>query len=200
MKAIVVAAILGITSGQAVAEAFGYFDIKPAQPTSSGNKIEVVEMFWYGCPHCNQFEPFINSWKKRQQADVAFKRIPAIFNARWELHARAYFTAEVLGVLDKVHTPMFDAIHKQKKTLATQAALAELFARHGVDKSQFNRSFRSFAVNSKVNWAKKLTKSYQIDGVPTMVVAGKYRTSASLAGGHQQVLNVVDDLVKQERR
>ena len=180
-------------------EVFAYQDIQPAQPTSSGNKIEVVEMFWYGCPHCYQFEPLIKQWKGSLPADVSFVRVPAIFNDKWALHARAFYTAEALGVLDKIHQPLFDAMHKDKKRLDDQARLAEFFASFGISKDSFNSTFYSFAVNSKVNWAKHLTESYKIDGVPTMIVQGKYRTSASLAGSHKEALQVVDDLVAKER-
>lgn len=180
-------------------EVFAFHDISPVQPTSSGDKIEVVEMFWYGCPHCYQFEPHVKKWKKSLPKDVSFKRVPAIFNDKWALHARAYYTAEALGVLDKIHAPLFDAMHKRNQRLDDQAKLADFFASHGVSKEQFNSTFYSFAVNSKVNWAKHLTNAYKIDGVPTMIVQGKYRTSASLAGGHKEVIQVVNELIAKER-
>ncbi|MDH5184167.1 MAG: DsbA family protein [Gammaproteobacteria bacterium] len=180
-------------------EAFGFLDITPAQPTSSGGKIEVVEMFWYGCPHCYNFEPHIKQWKKSLPKDVSFIRVPAIFNDKWALHARAYYTAEALGVLEKIHQPLFDAMHKKNQRLDNQGKLAEFFSKHGISKDKFNSTFHSFAVNSKVNWAKHLTTAYKIDGVPTMIVQGKYRTSASLAGGHKEVIEVVNDLVAKER-
>lgn len=180
-------------------EVFSFHDITPAQPISSGDRIEVVEMFWYGCPHCYQFEPHVKQWKKSLPKDVSFKRVPAIFNDKWALHARAYYTAEALGVLEKIHGPLFDAMHKQRKRLDDQAKLADFFSKYGVSKDQFNSTFYSFAVNSKVNWAKHLTTAYKIDGVPTMIVQGKYRTSASLAGGHKEVIEVVNDLIAKER-
>lgn len=180
-------------------EVFAFQDITPAQPTSSGSKIEVVEMFWYGCPHCYHFEPHVKQWKKSLAKDVSFKRVPAIFNDKWALHARAYYTAEALGVLEKIHQPLFDAMHQKKQRLDDQAKLADFFAQHGVNKEKFNSTFYSFAVNSKVNWAKHLTNAYKIEGVPTMIVQGKYRTSASLAGGHKEVIQVVNDLVAKER-
>ena len=190
------------TTGASAAEkeeAFAFHDINPPQPTSSGDKIEVVEMFWYGCPHCYQFEPHVKAWKKSLPKNVSFKRVPAIFNDKWALHARAYYTAEALGVLEKIHAPLFDAMHKQHKRLDNQGKLADFFAKYGVSKEQFNSTFYSFAVNSKVNWAKHLTAAYKIDGVPTMIVQGKYRTSASLAGGHKEVIQVVNDLITKER-
>jgi thiol:disulfide interchange protein DsbA len=180
-------------------EVFAYQEITPSVPTTSGDKIEVVEMFWYGCPHCYAFEPDLNAWKKKLPKDVAFVRVPAIFNPKWEFSARIYYTAEVLGVLDKLHSHIFDAIHKEHKRMDDQAEVAALFAKYGVDKDMFFRTFYSFAVTSKVNWARHLTQAYGIDGVPTMIVQGKYRTSASLAGGHKEVLEVVDGLIAKER-
>lgn len=179
---------------------FAYQDITPPVPTTSGGKIEVVEMFWYGCPHCYAFEPSLNRWKAHLPKDVEFKRVPAVFNPRWEFSARIYYTAEVLGVLDKLHEEIFDAMHKTHIPLNNEVEVEAFFAQHGVDKKLFEETFNSFAVNSKVNWARHLTNAYGIDGVPTMIVNGKYRTSASLAGGHEEVLKVVDGLIARERK
>jgi thiol:disulfide interchange protein DsbA len=203
IQAIAASLALTLVSGAALAaddDLFAYQDITPAVPTTSGDKIEVVEMFWYGCPHCYAFEPVLNNWKKSLPKDVAFVRVPAIFNPRWEFSARVYYTAEVLGVLDKLHEHIFDAIHKQHIPLNNEVEVEGFFARYGVDKKLFQETFHSFAVNSKVNWARHLTKAYGIDGVPTMIVNGKYRTSASLAGGHEEVLQVVDGLIARERK
>jgi len=195
---------LALVSGTVLAAdndgVFAYQDITPAVPTTSGNKIEVVEMFWYGCPHCYAFEPVLNEWKAHLPKDVAFIRVPAIFNPKWEFTARIYYTADVLGVLDKMHEHIFDAIHKQHRPLASEPEVAALFEQYGVSKQEFDNTFNSFAVNSKLNWARHLTKAYGIDGVPTMIVDGKYRTSASLAGGHEEVLKVVDGLIARERK
>jgi len=203
MQAITAGLFLALISGTALSadkdDVFAYQDITPAVPTTSGDKIEVVEMFWYGCPHCYAFEPYLNRWKKSLPKDVAFVRVPAIFNPKWEFSARIYYTAEVMGVLGKMHEHIFDAIHKEHRPLGNLGEVAALFAQYGVDKKEFESTFNSFAVNSKVNWARHLTKVYGIDGVPTMIVAGKYRTSASLAGGHEEVLKVVDDLIARER-
>ncbi|MBD3670296.1 MAG: thiol:disulfide interchange protein DsbA/DsbL [Gammaproteobacteria bacterium] len=181
-------------------EAFAYLEIQPPQQTSTGNKIEVVEMFWYGCPHCYRFEPHIKAWEKQLPEDVEFVRMPAVFNAKWAFHARVFYTAEVLGVLDKVHGPIFDAIHKQRKRLDDLDEVTDFLAAHGVDKDEFTSTFQSFAVNSKVSWAQRQTRAYGIDGVPALVVQGKYRTSASMAGGHEQALDVVDALIAKERK
>lgn len=163
-------------------------------------KTEVVELFWYGCPHCFDFEPDLHTWLATKPKNVNFVRIPAVFNKRWEMHARAYYTAEVLGVLDKIHQPLFDAMNLKKKKMATTGELATFFEKHGVKKETFIETYNSFSVDSKVRRATDLTKRYGIDGVPTLIVNGKYRTSGSLAGSRENMLKVVNHLIKQEAK
>lgn len=179
-------------------EGIEYKLVQPPVRTDSGNKVEVVEVFWYGCPHCYHFEPMLNTWKKKLAKNVEFKRIPAVFPDRplWELHARAYYTAELLGILDKIHTPLFDAIHKQGKKLFSMDALADFFANYGVDKATFKDTMQSFGVAMKVNRARDLTARYGIDGVPTIIVDGRYRTHAALTNGQAGMLKVTDFLIK----
>jgi len=179
-------------------EKIHYERVLPAQPTSTGDKVEVVEMFWYGCPHCNSLEPYVNRWLKKKPAQSEFVRMPAIFRPEWELHARAYYTAEILGVLEKTHAAMFEAIHQQKRRLSTDAEIQKLFAEHGVSTEDFNRVFRSFAVEAKIRRAKDMSERYGIRGVPALIVNGKYRTGAQLAGGNANIFRVVDYLVAQE--
>lgn len=181
-------------------EGIDYQRVTPPQPTRSADKVEVVELFWYGCPHCHQLEPQLHAWLERQPDHVEFVRLPAILNPGWELLARAYITAELLGVVDQVHTPLFDRIHvKRDSKLQNEDGLAAFFAEHGVDEDKFRATFHSFAAMTRVNQAKLMTRRYGINGVPSMVVNGKYRTSANLAGGsHSGLLRVVDHLVAQE--
>lgn len=194
---------LALLPGLAVAaptykEKIHYERVLPAQPTTTGDKVEVVEMFWYGCPHCNSLEPYVNRWLKKKPAQAEFVRMPAIFRPEWELHARAYYTAEILGVLEKTHAAMFEAIHQQKRRLSTDAEIQKLFAEHGVSTEDFNRVFRSFAVEAKIRRAKDMSERYGIRGVPALIVNGKYRTGAQLAGGNANIFRVVDYLVAQE--
>lgn len=184
-------------------EGFQYARLEtPVEPApSAAGKVEVVELFWYGCGHCNSFEPFLHEWLQRKPAHVEFIRIPAIFSsALWRLHARAYYTAEVLGMVDKIHTPMFHAIHEQKRTLNTEQQLATFFAEFGVEEKKFLDTFKSFAVDVKVNRAERLTQRYGISGVPAMVVAGKFRTDGPMAQSYQGMLDVVDHLVAREHQ
>jgi len=169
------------------------------QPTSSGEKIEVVELFWYGCPHCYRLEPLISSWEESKPDDVEFVRLPAVLGPSWELYGRAFYTAQLLGVLDKIHPAMFTAIHKDKKKLKNEADLQALFVKQGVSAEDFKNTFNSFAVNVKTNNAKQMTKRYAITGVPTLIVNGKYSTSATQANGNENAIKVVNYLVDQER-
>lgn len=194
---------LAITTSQArqIDEGIEYQLITPPVRTASASKVEVVELFWYGCPHCHSFEPRFLDWKKKQAENVEVTRVPAIFANRpvWELHARAYYTAELLGILDKIHGPLFDAIHKDPKkygkVLFDKNSLAAFFEKYGVDKATFNDTMYSFGVQMKVNRAKDLTRRYGIDGVPTLVIDGRYRTHASLTNGQAGMLKVTEFLI-----
>lgn len=181
-------------------EKIHYELVQPPQPTSTKDKVEVVEMFWYGCPHCNALEPYVERWLQRKPENVEFVRIPAVFRPTWELHARAYYTAEILGVLDKTHKAMFEAIHNEKRHMSTEPEIMEFFAQHGVSNDDFKRVFHSFAVEAKVRRAKDLGQRYGIDGVPSLIVNGKYRTGAQLAGGNANVFKVVNFLVEKESK
>ncbi|WP_455201606.1 thiol:disulfide interchange protein DsbA/DsbL [Kaarinaea lacus] len=181
-------------------EKIHYERVLPAQPTSTDKKVEVVEVFLYTCPHCNNLEPYVNRWLKKIPAEAQFVRMPAVFRPQQELHARAYYAAEILGVLDKTHPAMFEAIHQQKRHLNTDADIQKLFAEHGVSEKDFNRVFRSFAVEAKIRRAKDMSQRYGIPGVPALVVNGKYRTGARLAGGNPNIFRVVDYLVATESK
>ena len=171
-----------------------------AQGTSSApDKVEVAEVFWYGCPHCYNFDPVLNEWKQSLADDVSFVRIPVIWSPTHEFHARAFYTAEALGKLDQIHPAFFRAIHIDNNPLTTEEAVRELFEEFGVSGEEFERSFNSFAVSSKLNRARTLTRNYQVRSVPIMIVNGKYATSSQLRT-FDDVLDVVDELVTRERQ
>jgi thiol:disulfide interchange protein DsbA len=190
--------ISGFADAETYKENIQYEKVVPAQPTTTGDKIEVVEMFWYGCPHCNNLEPLVKRWLSKIPKEASFVRIPAIFRPNWELHARAFYTAEILGVLDKTHEAMFEAIHQKKQNLATEPELMTFFEQHGVKNEDFNRVFRSFAVEAKVRRAKDMSQRYGIQGVPSLIVNGKYRTGSQLAGGNNNIFKVVNFLIEKE--
>jgi len=175
-----------------------YLVLANPQPTSAGDKIEVVELFWYGCPHCYRLEPLLAEWRASKPDDVEFVRMPAVLGPNWELYGKAYYTAELLGVNDKVHNALFDALHKDKKKIRDEAAVQAFFLEQGVSAEDFKNTFSSFAVNVKLNHAKQMTKRYAITGVPTIIINGKYSTSASQAGNNQKAIKVMDYLIVQE--
>jgi thiol:disulfide interchange protein DsbA len=176
-----------------------YERITPQQPTESADKVEVVEVFWYGCRHCSDFEPFLEAWLAKKPEDVSFRRMPGIFAKNWIPHARAFFAAEILGVTELIHKPLFDAVHARKRPLKDEASLAEFFAEHGVSEDDFRNAFNSFTVDNEVRQAIKSSRGYGISGVPSMIVNGKYRSSARLAGDFDDLLKVVDHLVDTEQ-
>ena len=204
-KSIVVAAALTLMTPTALfAETYventHYELVTPAQPTSSGDKVEVLELFWYGCPHCYQFEPYVQKWLKTKPANVEFGRIPGVFRPEWALFARAYYTQEALGVFDKTHEALFAAVHELKRKLETEDQLAAFFAENGVKDDDFRKAFRSFAVESKVRRAQEMSQRYGAKGVPTIIVNGKYRVGATMPGvqTHANVFKVADYLIQKE--
>ncbi len=176
-----------------------YVVLSKPQPVNSSDKIEVIEFFWYACPHCYQLEPILNSWVKDQPADVEFIRIPAVLGPHWELLARGYYTADVLGVADKIHAPLFDYLHKSRKRIRNVGDLKTFFVSQGVSEADFEKTFNSFAVVTKTNRAKQASQRYGLDSVPTLIVAGKYRTGPSIAGGNKGMFEVVNHLIGLER-
>jgi len=181
-------------------EGDNYLRLSKPQPTSTPDKIEVVELFWYGCPHCYHLEPEINKWLQNKPEDVEFVRLPAIVGPRWEPLAKAYYTAEVLGVLDKTHAALFEAIHEKKQKFTDEEQIMDFFTSHGVTESDFKKAFNSFAVSVKMNNAKLMTRRYAITGVPTLIVNGKYSVTGKLAGSQAGIIKVVNYLVAQERK
>ncbi len=178
-----------------------YTAITPAQPTSADEgMIEVVEIFSYGCSHCHRFEPTLERWLKTKPDNVKFVQLPAIFNGTLALYARAFYAAEALGVLDKIHKPFFEAIHMQKRRMNTEAEIAELFAENGVDKNDFEKAFRSFSVEAKVRRAAELGRRYGVQATPSMVVNGKYITDPGKTNGFQGMINTVNTLVEKESK
>ena len=197
------AALAGITltgmTGFARA-ADGYELISPPQPPlSDDGKIEVLEFFWYGCPHCNQFHPVLEEWRKTLADDVVFRPVAAALNPSWVNHARAFYAAETLGVVDKIHDALFKELHQKKNRVIKLDDLADFAADQGIDRKQFYDTMRSFAVETKLRRAQQLAQAYRINGVPAIIVAGKYLTSGSLAGSYPNVIKVMNQLIDKER-
>ncbi|MFP5430042.1 MAG: thiol:disulfide interchange protein DsbA/DsbL [Gammaproteobacteria bacterium] len=167
---------------------------KPGRVDKPG-MIEVREFFWYGCPHCYHLEPHLNAWLKTKPADVHFVRTPAALNPKWEPNSRAYYTAETLGIADKAHGPLFDAIHAGRKSLFDQASLTRFYGSFGADPANFGNLFNSFAVSGKVAQGRNLAQQYGLDGVPAVVVNGKYLVK----GADANVIKTINELIAKER-
>lgn len=167
--------------------------------TSDHKRIEVAEVFWYGCSHCFTFEPMVSTWASQLPEDVNFMHSPAIWHKSMELHARAYYTAKALKVLDSVHLAIFEAMNLKKNKLASKEAIGKIFVAQGVELDKFNKTFDSFGVVSATKQADARQRSYGIKGTPEMVVNGKYRLSAKMAGSQQGMLKVADYLIGVER-
>ena len=177
-----------------------YTEIQPPQPVESDGRIEVLEFFWYGCIHCYNLEPLIESWEKKLPKDVQFRRVPAVFNQRWAHDASIFYAFEALGVLPKLHRPFFDAIHRDSLRTDNPQALAEWLQNHGVDAKKFNDTLKSFGVQSKTRRAIQLTTAYKIDGTPAMAVHGRYTVSADQGRSREGLLKTVEQLVETVRK
>jgi thiol:disulfide interchange protein DsbA len=182
------------------AEGVGYETITPAQPTHDTTKVEVIEFFWYGCPHCYDFEPLLNKWKESLPKNVEFIRQPAAFNETWTHHAKAYYTAEALGIADKLHADFFEAIQKKGEALETEEQLAKFFVAHGVKEADFHEAYNSFPVDAKIRQAGAMAARYGITGVPAIIINGKYKTNGKLAGSHEKMIEVMNKLIAQESK
>lgn len=172
--------------------------IDPPQPTVDPSKIEVREFFWYGCPHCYHFEPDLNAWLKKKPDNVVFVRQPAIFNARWAAHAKAYYTAEALGVVDEVHVDFYDAIQNKKQALESEAELAKFFADHGISEDAFRKAYKSFAVDTRMRQAEPMAARYGVTGTPNVIVNGKYRIAPQQAKSFPRMIAIMNHLIDKE--
>ncbi len=176
-----------------------YFKVDPAQPTSTPGKVEVVEVFSYACIHCAHFEPIVAAWKKTMPKEVSFSYMPAVFNnPSWEAFARSYYAAEVLGIVGKTHQPTFDAVFVERRPMQSIDQIAEFMSGFGKSADDIKKAMNSFGVEMKINRAKKQVIGYQVDGTPTIIVAGKWRVTGTSAGAIENVFKVVDYLVRLE--
>lgn len=171
-------------------------------PTDAPAKIEVLEIFWYGCIHCYQMETPLNAWAKKLPKDVYFKRMPGLPNASWAPMAKAFYAMETLGVAEKLHTPLFEAIHKQKTLNPTdeKAAIEWVTQKSGMDKLKVEQAFKSFTINTNLNRAAQTFRASGATGVPSLVIDGKYITSSIMAGGNEAALKTADYIIDNVRK
>lgn len=188
---------LAIAQDEAFLEGGQYEVLSNTQAVSTGDKIEVLELFWYRCPHCNTLEVPLQEWLKNDKPDNAeYVAFPAVLSTRWEPEARSFYTLEALGLLDELHGKMFYAIHSEHRDLGSADRLAEWVEGQGHSGQDVMDTYDSFAVNTKLNYAKTMTKNYDIQGVPAVIVDGKYRTSVSQAGDFETLFEVINFLVE----
>ncbi|MSQ89658.1 MAG: thiol:disulfide interchange protein DsbA/DsbL [Betaproteobacteria bacterium] len=178
----------------------GYTTLQNALPVANPGKIEVAEFFWYGCIHCYNLEPALDVWLPKLPADAYFRRIPAVFNERWAHDAAIYYAFEALGLLDKLHRPFFEAIHKDRLKTDNPAALNEWLSKNGVDLKKFEAAMKSFGVQSKVKRAVQLTTSAQIDGTPALMVQGRYTISTEQGRSREGMLANAERLIAALRK
>ena len=178
-----------------------YVRLSQPLPSAAPGKIEVVEFFWYGCPHCNDFEPLLEPWVKKLPADVAFRRAPVAFRDEpFGAHQRIYYALEAMGKVEAMHRKVFYAIHNDRAKLDKAPDIAAFMGKNGLDGAKFLDVFNSFSVQTKAKQAKQLSESYKIDGVPALGIQGRYYTSGSLAGSTDSALAVTDFLIQQVRK
>jgi len=178
----------------------GVMELNPPLPTDAKGKIEVVEFFWYECPHCYALEPYLERWIKTLPADVEFRRVPATFNDRWNISARVYYTLEAMGLIDKLHRPLLDAIHKDRLRITDEAQLTAWLQGKGVDVAKFSATLKSFAVEGRLKRAQSLVQGSKIDGVPAILVNGQYVVSAGAGGSEERMLAIADSAIERSRK
>lgn len=177
-----------------------YNRLTPTQPTSSGpQQVEVAEVFWYGCPHCYNFDPHLNAWEPGKADYINFVRIPAVWNPLVRLHAQAFYTAQVLGKDAEMHDAFFAEIHRNGNYLDSPDKLAEFFGSFGVSRADFADAFNSREVNERLQRAEELSKRYQVTSVPSIIVNGKYTSNASMTGSYERLIELIDSLAASER-
>lgn len=175
-------------------EGIEYEVLTKIQPAPTDGKVEVIEFFSYGCPHCYRFEPYVDKWKETKSDNIEFIQVPAVFSKNWEALATLYYASEVLGVQDKMHIAIFEAMHGEGKNIRSFEDLKALFEKNGVSAEDLEKALNSFTVAAKTRRAKTMTAAYDIKSVPNVVVQGKYRTNGTLAQSHANVFKVVDFL------
>ena len=200
--ALVAAALLSLSAFAAGPEAFeghDYARVKNPQPVATGNRVEVLEFFWYRCPHCFQLEPALNTWLKTLPKDAQVRRVPAVFRPDWLPGAKLYYTLEQMNLLGRLHHRVFDAYHVENINLNDPKVLGDWIAKQGVNRKQFESLYNSFSTQSKAMQGAQLATAYAITGVPAFIIDGKYATSVSMTGSQQRLFEVLDQLIVKAR-
>ena len=199
-------AFANLTGAVEIKEGKQYKVLNPQRPVDSKDKIEVTEFFWYGCGHCFNLEPILNKWLKNVPKDVSFRRIPAVFPTKdgrpgpWAPLAQVFYALEAMGLLDKMHGEVFDAVHIDRVNLNDPKVLGDWLAAKGVDRQKFNDAFNSFSVQSKVTRAQQMSVQYGFDGVPSIFINGRYAMTSGEGGSHEETIAILDQLIDKSRK
>ena len=184
----------GLTEGK------DYTILASPQPTDGSGKIEVLEFFWYGCPHCDNLHPHIKAWLKNKPEDVSFRYVPTIFRPSWVPGAKIFYAIEAIKATDILHDKVFDAIHRDKIDLNKEPILFGWVEKQGIDREKFEKTYRSFSVQNQVARSTQMSRQYQLTGTPSVVVGGKYLTSGSMGGSPQNTIKILEKLVEKTRQ
>ena len=187
------------SAAQEFQEDVNFFPLLVEQPVRTGDQIEVLEIFWYGCPHCYALEPYLKKWLKNKPEFVEFVQLPAVLNRSWAFDARVFYTFVALGLIDELHEAYFDAIHKDRRRMKKVEQVASWAQEQGVDPQLILDTFNSFGVDSMLANATQMSGRYEADGVPTIIIDGKYRTTVSLAGGHNEIIDLINYLAQRAK-
>lgn len=183
-----------------IIEGKDYTVLSSPQPTESESQyIEVIEFFWYGCPHCSDLHPYLNRWLENKPADVAFRYVPAIFRNNWAPAAKTFYALESLGVTQTLHDKIYHAIHREKVDLSKDAVLFDWIEKQGIERDKFISAYNSFSVQNQTNRSIQMTRQYKLTGVPALVVDGRYLTSGKMGGTPQDTISVLNQLIKKVR-
>jgi protein dithiol oxidoreductase (disulfide-forming) len=193
--------VTGISAARAeIVEGTDYTLLPQPRPTDSDGKIEVMEFFWYGCPHCYELHPRIKAWLKRKPKDVSFRYVPAIFRANWIPGAKTFYALDALGETDRLHDKVYEAIHRDKIDLTKDEVLFDWMAKQGIDRKKFIDAYNSFSVQNQASRSTHMSKDYSLTGVPAIVVDGRYLTSGKMGGTPDDTIRTMDELVEKVRK
>ncbi len=190
---------LSLAQSRTPEEGSHYRLVRPAQPVDTGNKIEVLEFFWYGCPHCATFEPDLEAWRKKMPADVEYRRCPVAFDQSRSAHSKIYYALEQLKRTEALHEKVFTAMHANRKRMLDTDEIADFMAANGIDRKQWLDTFNSFSVATQTRRAAQTWTAYKLDGTPAVAIDGKFMTAPSMAGSRAGALAVMDYLIERAR-
>jgi thiol:disulfide interchange protein DsbA len=187
------------TASSGITEGKDYTVLTNPQPTKSNSKIEVLEFFWYGCPHCDKLHPHIKTWLKNKPDDVSFRYVPTIFRPNWVSGAKIFYTIEAIQATETLHDKVYDAIHRDKIDLNKEPILFDWVDKQGIEREKFEKAYHSFSVQNQVARSTQMSRQYELTGTPSIVVEGKYLTSGSMGGSPENTIKILEKLIEKAR-